>query len=239
MELNFEDKKIAFKDVPILSYLSEEEINSMNSSFEVERVSKGEAIFKSGHPANVMFIVYEGIFKLMKPLSDGREQILYIFKAGDFVGGLNILSGDKYVYNGVCLTDCVIIKISSCDFKNVLLKNREFLLKLLEKTYERVRKSESLIDVLSGINANMKVAKLLINFAQIYGKITREGILLNLDINREELGFYSGITRETISRKLNQFEKADYIKLLPKGRILIRSIENLYDLIWRWNNEKN
>ena len=42
MELNFEDKKIAFKDVPILSYLSEEEINSMNSSFEVERVSKGK-----------------------------------------------------------------------------------------------------------------------------------------------------------------------------------------------------
>lgn len=231
MNIVFRDRNIDTKEIPMLSLLSEDELNKMSTSLEVQYVKKGETIFTQGHAADVMFILYEGVFKLSMPLSDGREQIMYIFKSGDFVGGLNILSGDKYAYNAVCLSDSIIIKISSTDFRNVLLKNYDFLMVLLDKCYERVRKSESLVDVLSGTNADMKVGKLLLNFANLYGRVTKEGVMLDLDINREELGFYSGVTRETISRKLNQFEKKKIIKLLPKGHILIKNYELLEELV--------
>lgn len=231
MDILLNNRKIDSKDIPMLQMLSEEELSMMSSSLEAQYVKKGETIFTSGHPADVMFILHEGVFKLSMPLTDGREQIMYIFTSGDFVGGLNILSGDKYVYNAVCLADSLIIKISSEDFRNVLLKNYDFLMVLIEQCYERIRKSESLVDILSGINADMKVAKLLINFANLYGKVTKDGILLDLNINREELGFYSGVTRETISRKLNQFEKAKIVRLLPKGNILIRKMDILENIV--------
>ena len=47
----------------------------------------------------------------------------------------------------------------------------------------------------------MKTAGLLIKLVNRIGKTTDEGIRLELSMNREELGNYSGLRRETITRK--------------------------------------
>lgn len=226
-----ENGNLNYKMVPLLDYLSEEEFLSMNSNFEVLYFKKGDPIFKSGDPASKMFIIYDGFMKISMNLSDGREQILYIYKKGDFVGGLNLLSGDKYVYNGTALKNTTVITISNDDFHEVLLKNSKFVMKVLEKSYERIRRSEELIDRLCVINADLKVAKVLINLIKVYGEKTDEGILLNLTINQEELGSFTGITRETMSRKLNQFEDQGLIKIVSRGKILIKDIKGLSKLI--------
>ncbi|MDO4778919.1 MAG: Crp/Fnr family transcriptional regulator [Tissierellia bacterium] len=219
--------KLQYKKIPLLTYLTEEEFSLMNSNFEVLNFKKGEHIFRAGDPAKKMFIIYDGFMKIMMNLSDGREQLLYLYKKGDFVGGLNLLSGDHYVYNGIALKDSIVITISHHDFTNVLLKNNAFLISVLEKSYERIRRSEALVDRLSVINADLKVAKVLLNLIKFHGTKTDEGIIINLHINQEELGSFSGITRETMSRKLRQFEEMGIIKILSRKQILITDIKKL------------
>ncbi|NLW52226.1 MAG: Crp/Fnr family transcriptional regulator [Tissierellia bacterium] len=226
-----ENGNLNYKNIPLLAFLSEEEFLSMKSNFEVLYFKKGDPIFKSGDPASKMFIIYEGFMKIAMNLSDGREQILYIYQKGDFVGGLNLLSGDKYVYNGTALKNTVVVTISNDDFHNVLLKNSKFVMKVLEKSYERIRRSEELIDRLCVINADLKVAKVLMNLVKVYGQKTDEGILLKLTLNQEELGSFTGITRETMSRKLNQFEDLGLIKIVARGKILITDVKGLSKLI--------
>ncbi|WP_036730103.1 Crp/Fnr family transcriptional regulator [Peptoniphilus mikwangii] len=221
---------IDYKKTPLLKYLTEEEIKRFISKPQIKEFKKGEYIFRSKDEARQMYIVYDGFMKISMFLSDGREQILYIYKEGDFVGGFNIISGDRYVYTSVALTDTKIIIIHKEDFEDILLKNVKILRKLLDQSYYRIRKSEELIDRLSVINADMKVAKLLIDLIKICGKKKNNKILLDLNINREELGSYTGVSRETISRKLNHFETMNIISLLPKGKILIEDLEALYDM---------
>lgn len=229
-ELTLPKGQLNYKAIPLLSYLSEEEFRAMDQQFTILTKKKGDPIFQAGDPAEVMYILYKGEMKISMNLSDGREQLMYIYTEGDFVGGLNLLSGDRYVYNGTALTDSIVITISRRDFHEVLLHNNQFLISVLEKSYERIRKSEALIDVLAGINADMRVAKVLLNFVNIYGEKTEGGVLLKLNINREEMGSYSGITRETMSRKLNQFENRGILELLPRGQILIKDIQQLQEL---------
>ncbi|MDO5026661.1 MAG: Crp/Fnr family transcriptional regulator [Tissierellia bacterium] len=231
MDELYKNGRLNFKTIPLLCYLSDEEFKKMESRFEVLHYSKGEYIFRSGRPADKMFILYSGFMKIILNLSDGREQMMYLYQAGDFIGGLNLLSGDTYVYDGVALRDTTVITISNKDFRNVLMNNKDFLISIIRKSYERIRRAEGLVDRLSVINADMKVAKSLLDLIKVYGQETKEGIVLNLTLNQEELGSYSGIARETLSRKLKQFEEAGYIKILARNKILLKDIKAMSRLL--------
>lgn len=213
----------------VLEDLGIDNFDDFKKKPHVVEYKNSEYVFRTSDEADRMYLILEGYIKITLDLSDGREQILYIYKADDFVGGLNLLSGDRYLYNGITINSALILEIYREDF-DMLLKNNRFLKKILEQSYVRIRKSEELIDRLSVINGDMKVAKLLIDLIKIYGKKENGNILLDLNINREELGSYSGVSRETMSRKLNYFEDIGLIKLLPKGKILLLDIQGLRDL---------
>lgn len=214
-------------DLEVLKFLTDEDLLKIEDHIEIRTYKKGDTIFELGAPATEMYVLIQGFMKIISLLSDGKEQIMYIFKSGDFVGGLNLLSDDEYVYEGIALKECRILVIKRQAFEEVLMKNHAFLMHLLEMSYARIRHSESLIDRLSIINADMKVAKALINLTKEYGIVEGKEVLLNLQMSREELGSYTGISRETMSRKLHYFESLGIIQLLPKGNIRILDMKKL------------
>lgn len=227
----FNSKKYNYKEIPLLATLSEEEFSSIQSDIYLNRYSKGDTIFRTSDPADRMFIVLEGEIKISKIMSDGREQILYIYEAGEFVGGHNIISGDSYLYNAYSLKDTKVITITARKFSKIIRKNNELMIAILAQSYERIRRAELLIDRLSVISTDVRVAKLLINLIKVYGKKVNDGILIKLNVTQEELGSLTGISRETMSRKLNQFEEDGIIEMVSRGKILIKDEQALQNII--------
>lgn len=84
-----------------------------------------------------------------------------------------------------------------------------------------------MIQRLATSNASMKTAALLLKLAKRIGVETEEGIRLELSMNREELGNYSGLRRETITRKLGEFKELGFIELVGNKVIIIKDIEAL------------
>ena len=221
-EINLNYQEINnFKQIPLLKNLSSEEFDKIKKNIIAREFSKGEVIFRSHDPADKMFIILSGEIKVTKIMSDGKEQILYIYGPSDFIGGHNILSGDKYEYNSFALSKVKVLTISSYDVLGVLKYNTGFLLAVIKQSFERIRKAEELIDRLSVINTDEKVAKLLKTLIGLYGKKTNGGILISYKITQEELGSLAGISRETMSRKLNQFEEEGILKIVSRGKLLI------------------
>lgn len=169
--------------------------------------------------------------KIYKYLSDGREQILYIYSAGDFVGAFNLLKEDEFKYNAEAIEDVAISTLDKTTFNEIAIKNPNITLKILEKGYERIRWAEELVDRLSSANADAKVAGLLLDLIKDFGTKTREGTVLNLSINREEMGSYAGISRETMTRKLKHFQELGYIDFIGNKKIIILDEERLSELL--------
>lgn len=169
--------------------------------------------------------------KIYKYLSDGREQILYIYGTGDFVGGFNLLKEDEYKYNAEALEDTVVSTLSKKKFDEIIVNNPTIMLKILEQAYERIRWAEDLVDRLSTISTDAKVASLLLRLEDDFG--TREGdeIILNLTINREEMGSYAGISRETMTRKLRTFKELGIIDFKGNRVIIIKDEERLKEML--------
>lgn len=216
-----------FSKAPLLEYMTDDELKNLNHQPIIKDFKKGEEVFRPGSEPIYMYVIVSGFMKISMDLSDGREQILYIYGGGDFVGGHNLLTEEKYIYRGTCLKSSRIILIHKDDFNRVLKKNNKVLLKVLDQSFKRIRRSEELIDRLSVINADMKVAKLIIDMIPSYGVKEGKNILIRSNMNREELGSYSGITRETLSRKLSYFEDLGLIRLLSRGEILVLDMKGL------------
>ncbi len=216
-------------NVPLLSSLNEEEMDMMAEGVTFRDYKKGENIFKSGDKADRLYIVCSGRMKIFTYLIDGREQILYIYSPGDFVGAHNLIKEDNYRYNAEALEKTTISTITKAKFDQILIKNPNITLKILEKSFERIRWAESLIQRLTFSSADAKVAGLLLNFIDNFGKVTRDGIRLELSMNREEMGSFAGLSRETMTRKLNQYRELGYLDFIGPKIIIIKNREALLD----------
>lgn len=210
-----------------LAFLTDEELARFRYRPQVLVYKKGDVIFSFNDKSDFMYIILEGFIKISTYLSDGREQILYIYGEEDFVGAHNLLTDENYLYEAKALTKAKLLIISKIDFNNILKNNNQVLIKILDQSFRRIRRSEDLIDRLSTQNADMKVAKLLLDLAEDVGIVKKEGVLVTFHLSREELGSYSGVVRETLSRKLSSFEKMGLIETIGRNEVLIKNMNAL------------
>ncbi len=199
------------RDIPLLAGLVDKEFKRLESGIQIYHYNKGEIVFSTGDEAKRFFIICSGSIKIYENTPEGREQILYIYHAGDFVGGLNVLKDHNYLYVGQALEECIIVTMNKEVFDLYALTSPLILRRILEKCYDRIRWAESLIQRLSSSNATIKVAALLLQLANDYGETTPDGLRLELPINREEMGSYAGLTRETMTRKLQELREQEVI----------------------------
>lgn len=215
------------RGLPLFADLAEEDVEDILKLVTLADIKEGEYVFKTGDPPEFMYLIYQGQMKIFINTLDGEEQIFYIYRDGDFVGGLNLLVETPYRYIGQALTDCKVVVISKAAFDKYFYDSPVVLRSVLVKSFERIRWAEELIQRLATSNASMKTAGLLLKLAKRIGVETAEGIRLELSMSREELGNFSGLRRETITRKLGEFKELGYIDLLGSKVIVIKDLEAL------------
>ena len=219
------------KDIPLFSSLDNGQLKELSLSITTKTFKKGEIIFDYGEKASGLYIVCSGKMKVYKNTLEGKEQIMYILSSGDFIGAFNLLKEDVFEFTAKAIEETAVSTLSKTAFNTVIMNNPEITIKVLEKAYERIMKVESLVERLSTKSLDAKVAALLLNLIPSFGKHTREGIVLELSINREEMGSYAGIARETITRKLKLFEEMKIVALRGAKLIVIKNVEALRDYL--------
>ncbi len=217
----------SLRELPLLREVAEGDVEAVLDEIILSNIKAGDYIFRTGDAPDLMYLIYQGEMKIFYNTIDGEEQIFYIYRDGDFVGGLNLLVETPYRYVGQALTDCRIIAIPKATFDKYFYDSSVVLRSVLTKSFERIRWAEELIQRLATSNASMKTAGLLLKLVKRIGVETEEGIRLELSMNREELGNYSGLRRETITRKLGQFKDLGYIDLVGNKVIIVKDLEAL------------
>lgn len=224
-------KLLCINNIPLLSSLSEDEAHLISEGVSSDAYKKGDIIFAQGQKANKLYIICSGKMKIFKNTLEGKEQILYILSAGDFIGAFNLLKEDEFDFNAVAIEDTQISTLEKAEFDKIVISNPQITLKIFEKAYERIIKAETLVERLSSNSPDAKIAGLLIDLVENFGHKTDKGILLELSISREEMGSYAGITRETMSRKLQLFQELGLIQLEGVKKILIFDLNKLKAMI--------
>jgi len=191
---------------------------------------KGEYIYKEGDKLDSIVIINEGSAKALKYTADGREQILYVFSEGDFFGEQYLLSDQIATFTVEALEKVKVCMFTKENFTQLILNYPNIAMQIIEELGERVTQLLNTIQNIGAKSVDARVSSLLLDFSKKYGKKVPEGILIRLPLSREGMANYLGLARETVSRKLGQFEMEGYIQSVSNKSILLKEEEVIKEI---------
>lgn len=213
--------RLCASKVSIFANLSKDELIEIIKMTGHTEYKPGETIFLEGMEANTLYLINEGTIKIYKYTKDGNEQILHILSQGDFLGELNLLKGGEHRFNAQAKTPTKLCTLTKDRMRMLIMKRPEIGLKILEVITERLSKVETLAQNLATNDVEFRIANLLLDLAEEYGKKTQNGIEINTPITKGEMSNYTGVARETISRKLKKFQAEGIIELIGNKKIIL------------------
>jgi len=192
-----------------------------------ERVSKrkifdkGAVLFAEGHAARDVYVVCSGRLKLSMTSAEGRKLIVRIARPGDLLGIHAALTGQSYEATAETLSSCRIDIISREDLLGLLERQKTFGLTVaVALSRDFTDFLEHARGLLMSISAPEKLARLLLNLADQFGRRTTDGISFKTLLTHEEIAQMIGASRETVTRSLNVLKRKRVIRP-EEGEILI------------------
>jgi len=190
------------------------------------RLPSGKIIFHQGEAANQMFLIKGGRIKLSKVTEEGLEITLDIRKAGDFLGE-NMLNQDvAFPVTATCLTDAVLCGFSKTGFEELILAHPNIGLQVIRNLSRRIDWLTSQVGSISRSNLEERLYRVLVNVAREHGRQNQQGLLLDMPLTHEDLGFLVGAHRVSITRAMKALKQAG--RVMQQGQVwLIKPEEQL------------
>ncbi len=218
-----ENIKIDFlRNVDLFSSLTDEELYEISSGVVVKEFSRNETIFGEEDTNNFMYVILAGKVKVVRSTEDGREVIIAIHGTDDLFGEVALIDNKTSPAAVVSTEDSLLAIISKKDFYSLLYSQPKVVEKLLQILCLRLRESWERILILNFKNASERVRMLLMALSFEKGKKTDEGIFLDLNLTHQEIADMSGLTRESVTRVLNKWQKDGEI-IIGQNKCIILS----------------
>ncbi len=179
--------------------------------------SKGNIIVQEGEPIREFMYLKDGLVKLSKMASDGKDQILSFSKPFDFVSLFSVFSSDTYNYSVTAIEDSTTCILDLDNVKRIAQSNAMFAMDLMSRF-------STATDFIIQENLDIKrkhlrgrIAHVLLYFSKrIYGCTSFE-----LPISRREIAEYIGMTTENVIRTLSEFRKDKILKIYGKDIAIV------------------
>src|SRR3989304_6278282 len=206
--------------IQIFSKLSDKELKKFLGILSEKTYKDGEVIFHKDDPGSSLFILKSGLVKISINDKKGNEYILKIMYPFDFFGEMALLDGQSRSATVTSLEKSAALIIKREHFISLIEKHPQIALSIMTVLSRRLRKTDEKIGNLRFADAYGKVAEIILDIADESGIRNKSDIVVNLKLNRQGLADFAGVSRETVTRILNEFKKSGCIKM-EKGKITI------------------
>lgn len=212
------------KDKSVFCALQDKEIQTIDDSKSCDFYHKGELVFKSGSYSKGIYCVKQGKVKLSTTGASGKEQIVRFAKSGDVMGYHSMLSKSPLSSSAYTLEDSAICFIPAKQFFEILKKESNFSMKMLELSAKNWNEASRLITNMAQKTAKQRLAEMLIWLKETFG--LDEDDCIDVNLSREDLANIVGTATEALIRLLGDLKKEKLIAMKGK-RIKLLDIHGL------------
>lgn len=183
--------------------------------------AKDVEIFGENEPADYVYKVLTGTVRVYKILQDGRRQIEGFYFPGDVFG---IELGSHHASSAEAVTASAIAVVRRTTLLATAAKDADVSNRLWAHTASELEQARRHAMLLVK-TAQERVASFLID---ISNKLAGEAV--ELPMSRQDIADYLGLTIETVSRTLTQFQQTSAIELATSRRMILRNRQALINL---------
>ena len=214
------------RKVSLFSELKEDELRQLAGVVREQHYRKNVTIFHMNDPGNALFILKSGMVKITIEDQSGREIILRILYPTDFFGEMALIDGMPRSATVTTQEPSDALIIYREQFISLIEKSPKILLDMAAVLSRRLRKVNELIRSLAFYDVYGKVARVLLNLVTERGRATERGTVIDLRLTQQELAELAGMSRETMTRTLRDFQQAGCVRI-DSGIITILELDML------------
>jgi CRP/FNR family transcriptional regulator len=212
---------VLLKNIQLFSSLTDQELQKISAKIKIRTFKKNQTILREEDTNEYMYTILSGRVKVVQTTEDGRETIIAMHNTGDFFGEMSLIDGKTMPATVLALEDTITAIISRNDFSHLVSTQEKVLDKLLVILCSRLRESWNKIQLLNFNNATHRVKMLFTLLSGEYGEKNSDGITLNIKLTHQNIANMTGISRETVTRVIDKWQKDKEITILKNRHILL------------------
>jgi len=179
---------------------------------------KGRELFAEGDEAECFYKVVSGAIRSYKLLSDGRRQIDAFHLPGDILG---LETGAEHRFSAEAVGSATVIAYRRSRLPALIAEDAAFREQVMSAMLRSLERAQDHMLLLGRKTAHEKVASFLLDMAE---RIADDEAHFDLPMLRNDIADHLGLTIETVSRTLNQFDRDGLIRLPAASRsVMLRN----------------
>ena len=178
-------------------------------------LAAGQTLVRHGDTGASFAVLLAGRFKLVTRAANGRTVLLGLRGPGDLIGEMAILDAAARSADVIAL-EPARVAVGDAEALRRLLRERPGVLQALCLSLaRRLREADEARVELAALSGHARVAGLLLDLCDRYGRAAAEGVRIEIPLSQEELADWTGLSRPSLARALGELRRAG---LLSTGR---------------------
>lgn len=197
-----------------LKALNKEELVKIADCKTSKTILKGETLFSEGETINGVFCVKDGVCKMTKLSTNGRDQIVHLVKKGELLGQRSMLSDEPANLTAVAIEDMQVCFIPKKEILGFFNDNNRFSMSVMKNICDGLKEADNIMVNMAQKSVKERLAYTLLYLENNFGVNTDKS--LKLQLSREEIASMIGTATESCIRLLSELNKSGLIALTGK-----------------------
>jgi CRP/FNR family cyclic AMP-dependent transcriptional regulator len=219
------------RGVELLNGLTTADLLRVAQMCQIVKFRRAENIFSESSPGSCLYVVMLGRVKIFGSSTQGRSKTFAFLEPGDFFGEMSLIDDEVRSASAAALDDTVLIMLKGEDYRKLILSRPTMGLSVLKTLSHRLRRANKEIEALSFNNVLGRIAQIILDLGDRYGKKVEEGIRIEMPLSHKELAEMAGTAREVISRVVSRFKRMGCVAIFD-NKIIITDRDKLKSWIF-------
>ena len=203
--------------VPLFSMLTVEQAQTIADGVVKRRYRRGEIIVEQGRKSDALFILLSGRARVITSDARGREVILAVLEAGDYLGEMSLIDNEPHSATVRAEVQTDVLVLGRNEFSVCLPDNSSLSYAILRGLVARLRNADRQIESLALLDVYGRVARALLDMAE-----DDEGRrVIRSKVSRQDLAKVVGASREMVSRVMKDLEERHLIETQEDGWVVL------------------
>ena len=198
---------------PLFQEMTREELVRLASGCSLQRLARGDDIFRVGEPCDAFHVVVTGQVKLFGISPSGQEKVIEIISPGHSFAEALMFTGRPCIVNAQALTDALVLRISKDAVLAEIGHDPRFALRMLAGISRRLHGLVHDVQAYALQNGMQRVIGYLLRDQVGEDGASGEAVTVQLPVSKATIASRLSLTPEYFSRVLHELEAAGLVSI--------------------------
>ncbi len=201
------------KRCDLFELLTPEQAARLNRNALARTFKRRELVYSPTEPGETVLVLAGGRVKIKDLTADGKETILTFIEEGELFGELALLDEEPRREYAEAVEESRVLALQREDLLAVMEARSDLALSITKLIGLRRRRIENRLRNVLFLPARERMLRLLGELGEAYGERAGAGRELRLSLSHQDFASLVGITRETVTVLLGEFQAEGLLKL--------------------------